>query len=46
MQEFLANYGMTVVTHPSYSPDPTPYATLFSQNGSWYSREGNFNTSA
>jgi len=46
MQEFLANYGMTVVTHPSHSPDPTPYVIFFSQNGSWYSREGNFNTSA
>jgi len=45
MQEFLANDGMTVVTHPSHSPDSTPYVIFFSQNGSWYSRERNFNTS-
>lgn len=46
MQEFLANDGMIVVTHPSHSPDPSSRVYFFSQNGSWYSREGNFNTSA
>jgi hypothetical protein len=36
MQQFLANDGMIVVTHPSHSPDPTPYVIFFSQYGSWY----------
>lgn len=46
MQVFLANDGMIVVTHPSHSPNPTPCVFFFSQNGRWYSREGNVNTSA
>jgi len=47
MQEFLPNDGTILsLTHPSHSPDPTSCVYFFSQNGSWYSREGNFNTSA
>jgi hypothetical protein len=45
-QEFLTNNGMTVVTHPSYSPYPTQCVFFFSQNGSCHSREGKFITSA